>query len=185
MDWHGLTPEQAAVLRELESPRSEVLLVLVVCPKHPEEVLVQWRAFLHDDNTRADLVARGFDPATLTPMVEAFPFANPAEVDAEVFPPSDWEDGRAECIPIGIGGATLADVRDGTQTPVGASTVERGRRETPRHLQVRWRCPRPSCPVDVSLTGDTRLKLRTEVVAELWRAGRRGELRLTPAHLRL
>lgn len=185
MDWHGLTPEQAAALRNLESPCSEALLVMVVCPHHPHEVLKQWRASLHDDATRADLVARGVDPAALFPFVESFPFENPAETYAEVFPPSDWADGRAENIPIGIGGATLADVRDENRSTVAAAPVTRGRREEPRHLQVRLRCPRPSCTIDVSLTGDTRLRLRAEVVAELWRAGRRGEVRLTPAHLKL
>ena len=185
MSWHGLTPEQAEAMHVLEPPRREALLVMVVCPHHPDQVLTQWQAFLHDEDTRADLVGKGIDASTLNPSVESFPFENPAETYAEVFPPSDWADGRAENIPIGIGGATLADVRDENRSTVAAAPVTRGRREEPRHLQVRLRCPRPSCTIDVSLTGDTRLRLRTEVVAKLWRAGRRGEVRLTPADLRL
>lgn len=185
MDWHGLDPQQAEFLQRWERPRTEMLLVLVVCPHHPDQVLKQWRAFLRDDATRAELVAQGIDPASLTPSVETWPFENPAETYAEVFPPSDWQDGRAESIPIGINGATLSDARDGTRPAIGASPVARGRTETERHLQVRWRCPRPSCTVDVSMTGDTRLRLRTEFVAGLWRLGHRGELRYTPDELGL
>ncbi len=160
----------------------EVLRVVVACPHHPEVELLAWRAYTHDAETVARVEAQLHRP--VVPWVDTEHAEG--ETYAEVFPPSDWDGARASTIPIGLNGATLADVRDGTPgTIMGAAPVLRGRREAPRHLQVRLRCTKPSCNVDVSITGETRLRLRTEFVAGLWEAGYRGECRYVPHELGL
>lgn len=152
----------------------EVLRVVVVCPHHGE-TLTAWRAYTHDAATVTRVEAQLGRP--VVPWVET----EHAETEsaAEVIPPAEWS-------PLLV--RTTMDANGVREELVraGDSRLTRGRDEaTVQHLQVRLRCPRPSCPLDVSFTGDTRLKLRTEVVAGLWRAGHRGELRFTPGDLRL
>lgn len=159
----------------------EVLRVLVVCPHHPEQVLKAWRAYTLDAGAMARLEAKVGRPNVPLVVTES----SDGESYAEVFPPTDWDGETARDIPIGLNGATLADVRDALRPAVGAARVLRGNHEEPRHLQVRWRCPKPSCGLDVSLTGKTRHRLRTEVVAGLWGAGLRGERRFTTTEMRL